>query len=523
MQQPTIQEPVREQSWHRYVYTLSTTLGRVALGAVTSIVVPRTLGPEALGTMAFGQIIVQNIRGLSDFNIGQSFFTLSAGTARSGSITRLFLKAVFTQFLLTLIVCLLIGGTTAGRQIAQGTPLKLLVLLLFLEWGLYGVTAANQLGDSKGVSRWPQSGTLATNVLATATVVGLAWSERLTVWSYASTLLACALLNVVVVVAYLGRTRSDLVWKEAGTGHLKSALQTIVKISLPLTIVGYYAMGIEFAERFLIQNQYGAVEQAYYQVASRWASLVILFSTASLQIFWQRLIERIGAGDLESAKTLYLRLDGLLFYFTLSLAMMWSAMGEDVVALLLGADFKGAGTILTIMAFYPVSQVFGQLGSTIALASGRAREFSVVTMATSSVGLMVSYLMLAPPTARVPGLGLGGVGLALKTAAVGLVLVQPLTFLNCRYLSISYWALMKRKATITAMLMVITAVLYLVAATWVDHVPALVDSSLRAAVFGIAAAALLAKRAQACGVYPDDLRRVGTMFGGLILRFRRPV
>jgi O-antigen/teichoic acid export membrane protein len=516
-------EPVREQSWHRYAYTLFSTVGRVALGAVTSIVVPRTLGPAAIGTLAFGQIIAQNLRGLSDFNIGQSFFTLSAATPRSGSITRLFLKVVLTQLTLTVIMCLLIGGTSVGQKITQGTPLPVLLALLLLEWALYGVTAANQLGDSKGVSRWPQSAALAVNVVTTATALGLARWGHLTLWSYVVTLLTCTLLNLVVVVIYLGRTRYDLVWARSGTGHLKTAIRTIVKISLPLTIVGYYAMGIEFAERFLIQQQYGPVEQAYYQVASRWASLIILFSTASLQIFWQRLIESISAGDLLSAKSLYLRLDGLLFYFTLCLAMMWSAMGKDVVALLLGKRYEGAGTILTVMAFYPVSQVFGQLGSTIALASGRARAFSVVTMATATAGLMVSYIMLAPPTASVPGLGLGGIGLALKTAVMGLVMVQPLTFLNCRYLSISYWGLMKKKATIFAILTVITAVLYLMATTWLDHVPTLVDSSLRAALFGIAATTLLVKRTQACGIYPDDLRRVVAMFSELTHRLRRPL
>lgn len=473
--------------------------------------------------MAFGQIIAQNLRSLSDFNLGQSFFTLSAATPRSGSITRLFLRVVLTQLAFTVIVCLLIGGTSVGQMITQGTPLPLLLALLLLEWALYGVNASNQLGDSKGVSRWPQTVALAVNVLTTATVVGLARWGQLTLWSYVMTLLTCTLLNVVLVVSYLGRTRYDLVWAKSGSGHLQSAIRTIVKISLPLTIVGYYGMGIEFAERFLIQHQYGPVEQAYYQVAARWASLTILFSTASLQIFWQRLIESISAGDLATAKSLYLRLDGLLFYFTLCLAMMWSAMGKDVVALLLGRDFKGAGTILTVMAFYPVSQVFGQLGSTIALASGRAREYSVVTMVTATVGLVVSYVMLIPPTALVPGLGLGGVGLALKTAVMGLVLVQPLTFLNCRYLSISYWGLMKRKATVFAMLTVITVGLYLMATMWTHHVPPLIDSSLRAALFGIAATTLLVKRADACGIYPGDLRRLGTMFSGLILRLRRLV
>lgn len=522
---PLLQEEshhlTRETSWHRYVYTLFSTVCRVAFGAVTSIIVPKTLGPAAVGTIAFGQIIAQNIRGVFDVNISQSFFTLSSKTLRSGSITRLFMRIIFAQFILTVTACIVIGVTRIGGQILQGTPLHLLLVLLLLEWATSSVTISNQLGDSKGISRWPQIATLAANLLTTVMVVVLAGLNRLTLWSYVLTLLGASLLNVVAVISYLLHTRYDLVWADSGREHVRSSLRTIAKISVPLTIAGYYAMAIDFCERFLIQFQYGASEQAYYQIAARWASLIILFSTASLQVFWQRLVENIAAGNLGSARSLYLRLDGLLFYFTLCLAIVWSSIGKDVVTLLLGVDFQGAGAILTVMAFYPVSQVFGQLGNTIAIASGRTKESSVIGVITSTVGLAVSYAILAPRTGVVPGLGWGGVGLAIKTALFGLVMVQPLTFVNCKYLSISYSRLIASKLRIFMILTAIAAALYVTGTMWGHHVPTLVEPSVRAILFVIAATTLLVQRARVCGIDPDDLVRITGGVRSLFVRGRR--
>ena len=512
MQETNSNNPRREKSFHRYAYTLFSTVCKAALGVITSIVVPRALGPTGIGTIAFGQIIVQNVKGLFDFNISQTFFNLSVEKRQSGSITRLFLKILSVQFILTVIVWIILGITKMGNQIIQGSPLLLLLILLVLEWSIYAVNLSNQLGDSKGISKWPQIATLVANLFMTIVIVILAILHKLTIWSYIVTMLIFSFLNLASITTYLLRTNYDLVWTNYGKEKLKSSLRSIMKISLPLTIAGYYGMGIEFFERFLIQYQYGAEEQAYFHIASRWAALIILFSTSSLQIFWQHLIETISAGNLKGAENIYLRLDGVLFYFTLCLALIWSSVGQDVLTLLLGGDFMGAGAILTIMAFYPVAQVFGQLGNTIAIASGRTKELLILYMITSTVGLVVSYFILVPKTALVPGLGLGGIGLGIKTAIFGVLMVQPLTFANCRYLSISYSRLILSKLKIFMSLIIITSVLYLIGKIWVHHVPALVESSVRAILFLIAAITLLLKNPEFCGIYPEDLERLKNNF-----------
>lgn len=239
---------------------------------------------------------------------------------------------------------------------------------------------------------------------------------------------------------------------------LKSAMQ----ISIPLTIASYYGMGIEFFERSLIQYKYGPEEQSYYYIALKWTGIVIILMSSSLQIFWQSLVKKFAENDVEAAAWVYKRLDGLLFYFVATFALIWSFMGKEMLSILLGKDFENAGNILVVMAFYPISQVFGQMGTTVAIASGRSKLYMGTSVLTATLGLGVSYFLLIPRNASVPGLELGSFGLAIKTALYGFLATQPITYFNCKYLSISYRDIMVRKFIIFLILSLVLVLLTII-------------------------------------------------------------
>lgn len=497
-----------EKSYHRYIYTLFSTGGRAALAVVTSILVPNALGPKALGTIAFGQIVVQNVRSLFDFNMSQTFFNLSASKRQSGDLTHLFVKISFVQIIISLIMLILLSYTKIGNEIIQGTPFVILLLLLGIEWVLYGVGSLNQLGDSKGISKWPQIIMLAVNAVMAVILIVLVVMKSLTIFTYLIAVLVFGILNFISTMTYLFQTNYDRIWMRIGHENLNDFIKSAMKISVPLTIVGYYGMGMEFIERFLIQYKYGPEEQSYFYIASKWASIIILFSTSSLQIFRQHLVENIVAGDIKKAGEIYLRLDGFLFYFTLAFALAWSFVGKEILSLLLGRDFAEAGKILVVMAIYPVSQVFGQMGTTVAIASGSTKEYSILTAATITMGLVISYFLLMPKSSYIPGLGLGSFGLAIKTAIFGLLAVQPITFLNCRYLSISYGKIMFQKVKIFLSLFVILLILTEVGKLFRPMFPVILESIARATLFLFSAATLLFIKPTFCGVNKNDIERL---------------
>jgi len=497
-----------ETPLQRYIYTLISIVGRTGLAVITTIIVPRAIGPSAVGTFAFGQIIVQNIRGVLDFNIGSTFFNLSASKHQSGGITRIFGKILFSQIIISVIILILLCFTNYGNKIIQGTPFLVLILLLGIEWALYLTNLSNQLSDAKGISKWPQMLILISNLIMTLVIIALALMKSLTLYTYLITTFTFGILSCISIMIFLYQTNYDSIWMKVDKENLKSLLKTTLKISLPLTIASYLGMGIEFFERFLIQYKYGPEEQSYYYIAAKWAAIIIILSSSSLQIFWQSLVKTIAAGDIKKAGGIYRRLDGLLFYVIVTLALIWSFMGKEMLSFLLGKEFENAGKILVVMAFYPVSQVFGQMGTTIAIASERSKEYLIATAITATIGFFVSYFLLVPKDSYIPGLELGSFGLAIKTAIFGLIAVQPITYLNCRYLSISYSELIFQKIKTFLCLFVILLILNELGKFLLPFMPIIVASIIKAIFFLFAAGILLFIRPVFCGVDKNDVDKI---------------
>jgi len=218
-----------EMPLQRYIYTLFSTVGRIALAVITSIIVPKALGPKALGTIAFGQIIVQNLRGLFDFNIGSTFFNLSASKYQSGGITRLFGKIIFLQIIISVLILFLLCFTKGGNEIIQGTPFLILLLLLGIEWALYLTSLSNQLGDSKGISKWPQILILVSNLIMTLVIIALATMKGLTVYTYLITTFVFGLLSCFSIMIFLYQTNYESIWMKVGKEDLKKPSKSYAK------------------------------------------------------------------------------------------------------------------------------------------------------------------------------------------------------------------------------------------------------------------------------------------------------
>jgi hypothetical protein len=100
------------------------------------------------------------------------------------------------------------------------------------------------------------------------------------------------------------------------------------------------------------------------------------------------------------------------------------------------------------MAFYPISQTINQLTVASMKATERTASYARWSFLLSIPELLLTYLLLAPVNAPVPGLHLGAVGMAIKTALYGLVAAQIYDWVNCRFFKIRYAAELTRKLVV---------------------------------------------------------------------------
>jgi len=106
--------------------------------------------------------------------------------------------------------------------------------------------------------------------------------------------------------------------------------------------------------------------------------------------------------------------------------------------MLAGPQYLAAIPVVMVMAFYPLAQTVGQLSTAGLKAAGLTAEYRKWALLLSIPDLVLTYLLVAPTTAGLPGFGLGALGVAIKTTAFALVSVQVYDWALMRHFGFSY-------------------------------------------------------------------------------------
>jgi hypothetical protein len=93
---------------------------------------------------------------------------------------------------------------------------------------------------------------------------------------------------------------------------------------------------------------------------------------------------------------------------------------------------------LAIMFFYPIQQTLGHINGSMLYAMGKTRVKSRIGIGFMLTSMVVTYVMLAPRDAAVPGLQLGAVGLSLKMVLCALVEVNLMALFVGKYIGVPF-------------------------------------------------------------------------------------
>jgi hypothetical protein len=102
------------------------------------------------------------------------------------------------------------------------------------------------------------------------------------------------------------------------------------------------------------------------------------------------------------------------------------------------------------MAFYPLAQTCGQMSSAALKAVGLTAAYRNWSVLISIPDVLLTYFLVAPRDASVPGLGLGAVGVALKMSIYSLVSVQVFEWTAFRFFGVPFGAAMRTRLLMLA-------------------------------------------------------------------------
>jgi O-antigen/teichoic acid export membrane protein len=418
----------------RFAFSLGANLSKALIGFVTGMLVARGLGPEQYGKMMFLLGTFTALRQLLDVGSSSAFFTFLSQRQRSRRFVAWYSTWLGVQFLVPLLAVGLLLPATWVELIWKGEQRSLVVmafLAAYMQSTLWSVMM--QMGESQRLTRLVQ-GASATIALCHLLIVAISWWQD---W-LGIRLILTALVVEWTLAAWVIAKHLRFSPQADENESFKAVFKEFGRYCLPLIPYSWLGFAYEFADRWLLQNYGGSVQQAFYAVAFQFAAIAAIATSSILNVFWKEIAEAHQQGNKERVAMLYRRVSRGLFFVAASVAGLLVPWSENILRITLGPAYVGGAAALTIMFLYPLHQSMGQIGGTMLYATGRVRAQVVIGMLSMALSIVATYFVLAPAAAPLPGFGLGSAGLAGKMVIMQFLGVNVVALYLARSMQVSF-------------------------------------------------------------------------------------
>ncbi len=418
----------------RFGFSLIANLSKAAVTFGTGIIVARGLGPNQFGTMMFLLGTFTAVRGLLDMSSSTAFFTFLSQRQRSRNFVFWYFAWLVLQFLLPLLGVGLLFPNSWIELVWRGEQ-RQLVILAFLAAYMQSVlwTTMLQMGESQRLTRLVQGVAVAVALVHFILIQLVWWADRLTIEAVFGLIIVEWLIAVLMVVKQLP---FDQLPENSET--TRSIVIEFWNYCKPLVLYSWLGFAYEFSDRWLLQKYAGSVEQAYYSVAFQFAAIAAIATSSIMNIFWKEIAEAQHQNNHERVELLYKKVSRGLFFVSATGAGFFAPWAEEILRITLGVAYIGGANTLMLMFYYPLHQTMGQIGGTMAYATGQVKVHVKIGIAFMMSSIVVSYFVLATAETFLPGLGLGSLGLASKMVVMQIISVNALAYCLSRNLNIRF-------------------------------------------------------------------------------------
>ncbi len=419
----------------RYLAKLAKGVTDAGINVALLLFVPRVLGPGSYGSFNFVRDTFQNTINLADLNLSSAHINRASRKGDSSAATDVYLSYTL------LIGVLLFGGVAAitltglGRYIFPGQVSTVLFLGALLAYLMYLYVALMGLSDSKVATYGFELRSIAVNVGMSVPLVLLYWGNALNLTTFFTLRIVLYMALLGVGAHYLSRTiRFHPRLANPWDPNTQEVIRTFLSYSHPLVTMSLLGVLFSFFDRWLLQVVYGSVSQGYFSLAFSLTSVASLCLAPMTPLLMQSVARSDEANDAAGVRTAFRRVE-LLYLVSAFISVFVMFHSAEIIRLIGGHEYDGAQATIVVMFVYPIHVVYGQFCGGTLIALRKTGLYRNISLVSSLVGVVLTYVLLAPRSFTIPGLELNSLGLALKLVLVQLVSVSLQLYFVCRQLN----------------------------------------------------------------------------------------
>ncbi len=451
----------------RYLSKFLANLFSSAIGLIIQAIVPRGLGPQQYGAFNFLSNFFTQLVSLGEMGSSYAFYTKLS--RRPGEYP---LVIFYTYFfclvsLLILAVAIIAQAMEINHWLWPSQGMFFVYLAAFFAIMTWLVDILNKIVDARGLTVYAELSRIIQKIIAVALIGVLYVFHRLDLTNYFFYQYAILLFLVVAFLWVLIKeektkqgTTPEISWRMP-TVQMQAYWREFYEYTYPLLIFSIVGFVANVLDRWLLQIFGGDIQQGFYGLSYQIGALCFLFTTAMTPLLIREFSIAYGNNDLGAMSALFARYVPLLYAVSAYFACFVAVQAKNVTLLMGGRDFHQATAAVTIMAFYPIHQTYGQLSDSVMLATDQTRLYRNIGIIFMIVGVAATFFLIAPR--ELMGLNAGAMGLAVKMISIQFIIVNIRLYYNSRYLRISFWRYFLQQLLCVACLVVLAGAATLMA------------------------------------------------------------
>ena len=451
-----LQTPFKQDSLKkRYIYKLFANFFGLGISFITQAIIPRGLGPKAYGDFNFLTNFFSQVVSFLDMGASTAFYTKLSQRPKESSLVSFYLYFAGIISLGMFGLVLLSIATSTYSKLWPGQDI--FYICLAAGWGIiyWLVKVLNSMADAYGVTVSAELARIFQKVLVLILIVSLYVLHQLNLTTFFS--YQYFLFIVLGLFFYWIMKKSFLRqnWL-LSRGQTRRYFHEFYHYCHPLFTYSLIGLIVGLLDRWLLQIYAGSVQQGFYGLSYQIGSLCFLFTGAMTPLFTRELSIAFSNGDLPRMAELFRRYIPMLYSVAAFFSCFIAVQANKVVYIFGGNKFEGAATAVTIMAFYPLHQTYGQLSGSVFLATGQTHLYRNIGVVLMLLGLPITYFMIVPKEPW--GLGMGASGLAIKMVLFNIMYVNVQLYFNSKYLKFSFFKFLVHQIFVIVCLLIIAMI-----------------------------------------------------------------
>ena len=413
----------------QYFIKIVSTVLNLVFNFIVSSLLPKFLGPTNFGIYDFINNQLNSFFSFIDFGTSSYYFTnLSKNPSNIKLIKNYLIYTCIVALLVILGFIIIINFDLPffdklgiGRNIVFYA-----VILAFLTWVL------NNIRYTYDALNLTNNGELIWVLLKLFLVLGL-----IIIYQFCNISLELLYLKDLIIISVFLIIFFNMIIKKIKsmkeivmTNQYMASMFKYIRPLILLSIINLVASSID---RIVLMKFSPISEQGFYSIAFRISQLAVIFSGPLMQLFHRNLSSSI---DISKDRTIFESNLGWMFSITTLISFVIYFNTEFIIHFFGGSEYVYAVPVLSILAFYPSYQVYGQISSTYFLSKSFTLKYTYINMFSLILGLILLWIFIAP--INLFGLDMKSKGLAYKMVLSNIIVSNYSMYFILKNLRLSF-------------------------------------------------------------------------------------